>query len=120
MTKIFSYLSFLSLLGAIFNPVFASPLLAGELRLSKGQLLAQSLPNSFEDYQKSCLQRVNRRGLRGEAAQAICNCAINRFRGRYSIAQFRDLVQKAKTNQAAARALSDVGEACFEQVLYED
>lgn len=113
MSKILSYLSCFSLLGATFTPALAVP-------LPEAQLLAQSIPNSFEDYRQSCLQRVNKEGLRGEAARAICNCAINRFSSKYSFAQFRGLVQKAKTNQAAARTLSEVGEACFEQVLYED
>ena len=84
------------------------------------QLIAQSASNSFEDYRQQCLRRIAREGLRGEVAQDICNCVINKFRSRYSLAQFRSLIQRAKTNKTAARTLSEVGEACFEEILYEE
>jgi hypothetical protein len=94
--------------------------LAENLRREIPQQVAQNSASAFESYRKECLQRVTRQGLRGQVAQDICNCAINKFRSRYSIAQFQNLIQKSKTNKTAARTLSDVGEACFEEVLYQE
>jgi hypothetical protein len=74
---------------------------------------------SFDNYRQECLQRASREGLPTETANELCSCTISSFRNRYTIQQFRTLVQKSKTDKAAAQTLSEVGEACFEQVLYE-
>jgi len=57
---------------------------------------------TFDSYRQECLQR-----------------AIKKFQARYNLQQFRTLVQKSKTDKAAARTLSSVGEACFDEILYE-
>jgi hypothetical protein len=120
MKRILTYFACISLVGVSFSPAIQHPVLGRELKRAIHQQVAQSSANTFDNYRKECLQRVTRQGLRGQVAQDICNCVITKFRSRYSIAQFRDLIQKSKTNKAAARTLSDVGEACFEEVLYEE
>jgi hypothetical protein len=110
MNRILTYCAYISLMGGILSPA-----LGKELR----QETAQNTVTTFDSYRKECLQKVTQQGLRGQVAQDICNCVINKFRSRYSLTQFRELIQKSKTNKAAMRTLSTVGEACFEQVLYE-
>lgn len=114
MNRILTYCACISLMGGILSPA-----LSRELKQTTPQKTAQNSVNTFDIYHKECLQRVTQQGLRGQVAQDICNCVITKFRSRYSLVQFRDLIQKSKTNKAAARTLSDVGEACFEEVLYE-
>ncbi|WP_238546765.1 MULTISPECIES: hypothetical protein [unclassified Synechocystis] len=71
--------------------------------------------NSFENYRQQCLRRVEQVGIKGAAAQEMCNCTINKFKQKYSLAEFTKLVQQSETNQAIARQLAEVGEEC----LYE-
>jgi hypothetical protein len=112
-------------------PLTLISLLSFSLALGTDGILAQNKkpvpqrvnPNSssysFEDYKKECLVRAGREGLGPDVAEELCNCTINNFRSHYSIQQFRALVQKSKTDKVSARTLSDVGEACFDEVLYE-
>ncbi len=108
-------LSLLSAIALILFPISNSYLVAADV-----QLVAQTAQYSFEDYKRECLQRATREGLARDVADDLCNCTINKFRSRYTIQQFRALVQKSKQDKAAARTLSSVGEACFDEVLYEE
>jgi len=75
---------------------------------------------SFEQYKKDCMALVTQQKL-GEFAADICQCTMTRFRKQYSIQAFNALVAKSKTDKAAKRQLSKVGEACFEEeVLFKD
>ncbi len=74
---------------------------------------------TFESYRQECLQRSRQEGLANDVANDLCNCTIKKFQARYNLAQFRALVQKSKSDRAAARTLTAVGEACFDEVLYE-
>lgn len=71
--------------------------------------------NSFEDYRKQCLRRVEQAGIKGAAAQEMCTCTINKFKQKYSLTEFTKLVQQSETNQTIAKKLAEVGEEC----LYE-
>ena len=71
--------------------------------------------NSFENYHKQCLRRVEQAGIKGAAAQEMCTCTINKFKQKYSLTEFTKLVQQSETNQAIAKKLAEVGEEC----LYE-
>lgn len=71
--------------------------------------------NSFENYHKQCLRRVEQAGIKGAAAQEMCTCTINKFKQKYSLGEFTKLVQQSETNQAIAKKLAEVGEEC----LYE-
>lgn len=91
----------------------------GQLSAAEQQQLAQASQNSFDNYRQQCLQQARGEGLTADVANDLCNCTIKKFRERYSLQQFRDLVQKSKTNRTAQQTLTQVGEACFDQVLYE-
>lgn len=102
------------------STTFTFPLLAAPKQPSKAPSLTPiASVNSFEDYHKECIKRVHQQGLAEDIGQDICKCTMTQFRSQYNIQQFRNLVQKAKTDKPSARQLSDVGEACFEKVLYE-
>jgi len=74
---------------------------------------------TFDSYRQECLQRARAEGLAADVAKDLCDCTIKKFQARYNLQQFRALVQKSKTDKAAARTLSSVGEACFDEILYE-
>ena len=74
---------------------------------------------TFDSYRQECLQRARAEGLAADVAKDLCDCTIKKFQARYNLQQFRILVQKSKTDKAAARTLSSVGEACFDEILYE-
>jgi hypothetical protein len=99
------------------------PLVTALLGLLLFSPLASAAPgkavNSFEDYRQECLQRVKQQKLAEDLALEVCGCTIRQFQKQYSLADFKKIVQKAKTDKASARKLAEVGEACFEQVLYE-
>jgi hypothetical protein len=91
------------------------------LQANNSVYLSQN-PNSaptFDSYRQECLQRSRAEGLTVDVAKDLCNCTIKKFQARYSLQQFRTLVQKSKTDKTAARTLSSVGEACFDEILYE-
>ena len=74
---------------------------------------------TFDSYRQECLQRARAEGLAADVAKDLCDCTIKKFQARYNLQQFRTLVQKSKTDKAAARTLSSVGEDCFDEILYE-
>ncbi|MDV2999462.1 MAG: hypothetical protein N5P05_001068 [Chroococcopsis gigantea SAG 12.99] len=83
-------------------------------------LIQNSTANAtFESYRRECAQRAKQQGLTADVAADLCNCTIKKFQQTYNLNQFRALVQKSKTDKTAARNLTQVGEACFDEVLYE-
>ncbi|WP_013324721.1 hypothetical protein [Gloeothece verrucosa] len=111
----------LSSLWLLWFPVAGSALLAREVKQSAGGQVIQhsTVPSSFQDYHKQCLERATGQGLPGDVAKDLCNCAIKKFQSQYNFNQFRDLVVKSQKDRTAARTLTQVGETCFDQVLYE-
>jgi hypothetical protein len=80
---------------------------------------SSNIAATFDSYRQECLQRARAEGLAADVAKDLCDCTIKKFQARYNLQQFRALVQKSKTDKAAARTLSSVGEACFDEILYE-
>jgi hypothetical protein len=80
---------------------------------------SSNIATTFDSYRQECLQRARAEGLAADVAKDLCDCTIKKFQARYNLQQFRTLVQKSKTDKAAARTLSSVGEACFDEILYE-
>lgn len=72
------------------------------------------------NYKQDCLKRSLKEGLPLDAAESVCNCAINEFRKRYSPQQFKNVTQQAETDGTVAEKLQEVGEACFEDILFEE
>ncbi|MCA2640698.1 MAG: hypothetical protein ACK544_04385 [Microcystis sp.] len=91
------------------------------LQANNAVYLSQSsnTATTFDSYRQECLQRARAEGLAADVAKDLCDCTIKKFQARYNLQQFRTLVQKSKTDKAAARTLSSVGEACFDEILYE-
>ena len=87
-----------------------------------GLAIAQnSYPDSYvSNYLKSCMQRSIAEGLPQAQAQSLCSCTINRFQSQYTIDEFKGLIEAAKDNQEAAATLTEVGESCFEEILYAE
>lgn len=72
------------------------------------------------NYKQECLKQSQKEGLPPAAAETVCNCVINDFRKRYNPVEFKKLTEQAKTNRSVAQKLREVGETCFEEVLYEE
>lgn len=111
MKKLWSLLFFSSSLALIFAWNAVSDNLA---------IAQSSSTDSFEDYKKECLQRATSEKLPADVAEELCNCTIARFRSQYTLEEFRSLVQKSKSDKTAAQTLTSVGEACFDEVMYEE
>jgi hypothetical protein len=88
--------------------------------LTLGSIFSPAQASTFDEYKATCIQRARQEGLTQDVALDVCNCTIQKFKSLYSLPQFQNIVKKSKTDKAAARRLSDVGEACFESVLYEN
>ena len=87
-----------------------------------GLAVAQNrYPDSYvSNYLKNCMQRTLAEGLPQEQAQSLCDCTINRFQSQFTIDEFKTLTEAAKDKPEAAAALSEVGESCFEEILYAE
>ena len=120
MKQILGYLSTAGIIGITLLGFFPVSAPASNTNMLPPQILAQNSSDAFEKYRKQCLERVRREGLRGEVGNELCNCVISQFRGRYSISEFQQLLRQAKQDKSAARKLSQVGEICFDSVLYEE
>jgi hypothetical protein len=74
----------------------------------------------IQKYLKDCLQTSMEEGLTEPDANKLCNCTLAQFQARYSLDEFKQLTAKSKTDQMAADALFEVGQSCFETILYEE
>jgi hypothetical protein len=103
------------------SPLFEAQAVQGEGGQSQNPQVARSatVPTSFQDYHKTCRQRATAEGLPPDVAQDLCNCTIKKFQSQYTLNQFQALVKKATNDKNSQRTLTQVGEACFEEVLYE-
>ena len=116
-----SLLALSSLTSSLLFWVSHQPLMLANQASSKPPVVTPTAKLvSFEQYKKDCMAMVTKQKL-GEFADDICQCTMTRFRKQYSIQAFNALVAKSKTDKAAKRQLSKVGEACFEEeVLYKE
>lgn len=71
------------------------------------------------NFKQECLVRSQKEGLPLESAKIVCDCSIKEFRKRYSTEKFREISRQADTNTKIGRQLRDVGEKCFEDILFE-
>lgn len=115
-STILSSLGILVSLSAIFSP---SLTLAAQKPTKAPTVTPTAKVISFDQYHHDCVARVQKQGLKADIADDVCNCTMGQFKTQYNIQQFNAIVQKSKTDKAAARQLSNVGESCFEKVLYE-
>ena len=71
------------------------------------------------NYNAECIIQSQQEGLPLESAQTLCKCTISEFRNKYTTDKFKELTQQVNSNKKVARELREVGEMCFEKILYE-
>lgn len=71
------------------------------------------------NFKQECLVRSQKEGLPPEAAKSVCDCSIKEFRKRYTTEKFREISRQADSNSKVGRQLREVGEKCFEDILFE-
>lgn len=95
----------------------------GGVALAGGKIQAQE-PNQYpadfvQGYNQECLQTAIEEGLGSTEAQSLCDCTIDEFERQYNLAEFQQLTTASATDKEAETALVEVGQFCFEQILYE-
>ena len=116
-------ISVLSILALVLYPVTDSSIITVKAEPLSGSSVAQNTSrqySSFADYKRDCIEDYRLEGLYPEDIERLCNCAINTFKARFTLEQFKKLTQAANTDAEAENTLIEVGETCFEQILYED
>lgn len=76
-------------------------------------------PEYVEQYMKECIATSISEGLAEPEAKKLCDCTLAEFQKQYSLEAFKELNAKAKTDETAANQLIEVGQLCFESILYE-
>ena len=71
------------------------------------------------NYQEECLVQSQQEGLPLVSAQTVCQCSISEFRNKYTSEKFKELTGQVDSNRKVARELREVGEKCFEEILFE-
>ena len=81
---------------------------------------ANQYPVDFvRNYNQECIQTSIEEGLAEAEAKQLCDCTIQEFEQQYNLEEFQELTAASATDQQAETALIDVGQFCFEQILYE-
>jgi hypothetical protein len=81
---------------------------------------AHHYPADFvQSYNQECLQTSMEEGLEQTEAKRLCNCTIDEFQRQYSLTEFKQLTAASATDKSAQTTLVEVGQSCFEQILYE-
>ena len=73
-----------------------------------------------QQYRQNCMTASTAEGLTEPDAEELCECTLTKFQQEYSLAEFKELNAKAKENQESANALVEVGQSCFESILFEE
>jgi hypothetical protein len=76
-------------------------------------------PEYTQQYMRECLATSMTEGLTEPDAKKLCDCTLAEFQKKYSLETFKELNAKAKNDETAANQLIEVGELCFESILYE-
>ncbi len=80
----------------------------------------ETYPAEFvREYSNECLQTSMIEGLTEAEAQQLCQCTINEFQKQYSLQEFKRLTAASATDVTAENTLIEVGQFCFESLLYE-
>ena len=106
-TSLFS-LSLLTISGVAF----------AEGRVNK-QPTSQYPAEFVRDYNQECMQTSLEEGLSEPEAKRLCECTLNEFERQYNLEEFQRLTSASATDKEAEATLVDVGQFCFEQILYE-
>lgn len=76
-------------------------------------------PEFIQDYSQECMQTSIEEGLAEKEAENLCQCTIKEFQQQYTLKEFKELTAAAATDEAANNSLIEVGQICFENILYE-
>ena len=81
---------------------------------------AHQYPEKFKQgYAQECVQTSIAEGLAQEEAQKLCQCTLSKFQNQYSLEEFQQLTNASIQDEQAEMALVEVGQVCFEEMLYE-
>ncbi|ELS02773.1 hypothetical protein Xen7305DRAFT_00024910 [Xenococcus sp. PCC 7305] len=82
--------------------------------------VTQEYPEEYsQNYHQECKATAIAEGLPDIEAETLCNCTLREFQQKYTIDEFKDLNKRSETDTAASDALIEVGELCFEEILFE-
>jgi hypothetical protein len=102
-----------------FSLFTLSLLTTGGLGMVNAQESHQYPAEFVQSYNQECMQTSMGEGLDEAGAKQLCNCTLNKFQQQYSLAEFKQLTAAAANDQKAQNSLVEVGQVCFEQILYE-
>ncbi len=108
-----------SLIFTIFTPVSLSVAEETVNTTDSSETPYQYPQDYVQDYLQECIQTSMTEGLVEEDAQTLCNCTINKFQQQYSLKEFKQLAATSQTDENAANTLIEVGELCFEGILFQ-
>ena len=96
----------------------------GNVTLAEGAIQAQETnqyPAEFvQNYNQECIQTSISEGLAETEAKRLCDCTINEFERQYTVDEFKQLTAASTTDAVSQNTLIEVGQFCFEQILYEE
>jgi hypothetical protein len=99
-------------------------LTTGGVAVANGSIKAKAAhqyPAEFvQSYNQECMQTSMQEGLDKAEAKRLCDCTINEFERQYSLTEFKRLTAASRTDKASETTLIEVGQFCFEQILYEE
>jgi len=108
--KLFAWLTLLCLLPSSFVPAMAQT--AEEFK--------EVYPAEFiSDYSQECVQTSMGEGLEAPEAETLCGCTIAEFQKQYTLDEFKEITAASATDETAENSLIEVGQICFESILYE-
>lgn len=80
----------------------------------------QEYPQEYsQNYLQECKVTAMTEGLPDSEAEILCNCTLREFQQKYTLDEFKDLNKRSETDSTASDALVEVGEFCFEEILFE-
>lgn len=71
------------------------------------------------NYNQQCLVRSQKEGLAFDSAKTVCDCTIKTLRKKYNAQKFKEITKKSETDKKIANQLREIGEVCFEEILFE-
>ena len=72
-----------------------------------------------QKYLQDCQTTSVKEGLEEIDATKLCQCTLREFQQKYTLAEFQQLNTTAETDENASNQLIEVGQLCFEELLYE-
>lgn len=72
-----------------------------------------------QKYLQDCQKTSLKEGLEAVDAKKLCECTLTEFQQKYTLTEFQQLNTAAETDDNASNELIEVGQLCFEELLYE-